>query len=115
MAGILSHPSDLVIERLEALADAICGEEETAYTGPEDRVRHALNRMVDQYQKAAGSLPEVSKTDAGKILKVNSDGEWAKAAAELPAVAAADNGKVLTVVNGAWAAALPSDSTPATT
>lgn len=55
------------------------------------------------------SLPEVSSTDNGDILKVVS-GEWAKAtpSTELPVVSATDNGDVLTVVEGAWAKATPS-------
>lgn len=55
------------------------------------------------------SLPEVSSTDNGDILKVVS-GEWAKAtpSTELPVVSATDNGDVLTVVEGAWAKAAPS-------
>lgn len=48
------------------------------------------------------SLPEVSSTDNGDILKVVS-GEWAKGDPELPAVTATNNGQVLGVSDGAWA------------
>ena len=75
MSSFLSNPSDLVIERLEALADAICGEEEIRYIGSEDRVRHALDRIVKQYQ-STGSLPTVTASDNGKVLMVV-EGEWA--------------------------------------
>lgn len=52
----------------------------------------------------APTLPSVSSTDNGKILKV-SGGKWAKGSPELPAVTADDNGKVLMVVEGVWAVA----------
>lgn len=54
----------------------------------------------------APTLPKVSGSDNGKILKV-SDGKWAKVseAVELPVVSADDNGKVLMVVEGARAVA----------
>lgn len=48
------------------------------------------------------SLPEVSSTDNGDILKVVS-GEWAKGDPELPAVTATNNGQVLGVSEGTWA------------
>lgn len=67
---------------------------------------------VNQIMTAAGapSLPAVTSSDNGKVLKVGS-GEWKAVTDPLPAVTSADNGKVLMVVDGAWAVAeIPSQT-----
>ena len=64
----------------------------------------------------APTLPTVSSTDNGKILKV-SDGEWKKGAetVELPAVSSTNNGKILKVADGKWAIGSETVELPAVT
>lgn len=47
-------PRDNVSNYVERIADAICGEEQEAYTGPSDRYRHALDRIATALE-AGGS------------------------------------------------------------
>ncbi len=104
---------DVLITHIEAIADNLCGEEATPNYGG-DRLRHALGRIADYFDGA--SVPAVTTTDNGKILKV-SGGKWTAAAEtkELPAVTADDNGKVLLVSNGAWGAGAQAVELPAVT
>lgn len=109
---MIENPNDVVVAHLEAIADAICGTEQTTYTGRSDRLRHALERLAEFFDDntiaTGASLPEVKVADAGKILSVGSDGKWGASSAELPSVAVADAGKVLTVNSeGKWEAILP--------
>ena len=100
---------DVLIIHIEAIANALCGEDASAGGG--DRLRHAIGRIADYFSNnPVGSyLPAVAAADNGKVLKVV-NGAWAVAEdsdteAELPAVTADDNGKVLKVVEGSWDAA----------
>lgn len=62
---------------------------------------------VEDLLNAIPALPTVTSSDKGKVLEVNSSGQWAAAtpSKELPTVTSSDEGKVLTVdSNGNWVA-----------
>ena len=66
---------------------------------------------TNQYTPAPSSKYVQGVENAGKVLKVNSSGVVEPAEDSLPTVTSSDNGKVLRVVDGAWvASALPSAS-----
>lgn len=46
-------PRDNVSNYIERIADAVCGAEENAYTGPQDRYRHALDRIATALEEEA--------------------------------------------------------------
>ena len=45
---------DGAIEYIVRIANAICGEEETPYTGPQDKFRRSLERLAEHFEKEAG-------------------------------------------------------------
>ena len=49
----IGSPHDLIIEYTKKIADAVAGEEQTAYTGNDDALRHALYRIGDHFEKNA--------------------------------------------------------------
>lgn len=78
--------TDLIIENIVRIANALDGASEEDGTRTGSRIRDALGRIADYFED-------------------NSAGGGEGGASALPAVTAADNGKVLKVVDGAWAAA----------
>lgn len=50
-----ANTRDSVSNYFVRIADAICGKEETPYTGPQDRYRHALERLALYYEAQAES------------------------------------------------------------
>lgn len=72
-----------------------------------DLLNKAENGIADA---SVAELPSVSGTDEGKVLTVDSSGDWVadNLPAELPSVSDTDEGKVLTVdSSGDWSAAYP--------
>lgn len=103
---------DLLIEHIVAIANALDGKTEAACPSTGDRLRDALGRIADFFDKngleTSKELPAVTSTNNGKILKVV-EGKWALAddsnTIELPTVTVEDAGKVLKVdAEGHWVA-----------
>ena len=58
---------------------------------------------LDRRKQGLPELPEASVSDAGKVVKVGSDGDYELEADEgLPAVTVADNAKMIQVISGTW-------------
>ena len=74
--SFIGRPNDSIIDYVVAIADALAGTESPAYTGNDDRLRHALYRIGDYFGKNApasgASIPEPKDADKGKYLKVDS-------------------------------------------
>lgn len=74
--GYYGITRDVIADSLEAIADALAGTEKTSYTGNQDRVRHALDRIAEYFgdnTPATGtSIPEPKEADKGKYLMVDS-------------------------------------------
>lgn len=66
----------------------------------------AVERIPDAYLPLRRLLPPMLEQDAGKVLKVNTNGEWEaeEVKKELPVVTSDDNGKILEVIDGSWKA-----------
>ena len=94
---------DVLVEHLVAIANALCGEDEST-TQDGDLMRHSLGRIAKYLSDnpSAGMLPAVSSADNGKILKVSSATWGVGEDGGLPAVTSADNGKVLKVSSASW-------------
>lgn len=98
------------LEALKAVYTALGGELTDTYDDIADGAvvgNYATNPdVINAISKVAtpNPLPAVESTDAGKVLTVDSDGEWVADSipSQLPAVTADDNGKVLKVADGAW-------------
>lgn len=88
---------------LQAIYTALGGENAAILTNNADALAAIAALLADGN---FGILPNVSSSDNGKVLTVQS-GSWKKVkpTPELPAVSSDDNNKVLTVVSGEWAAA----------
>ncbi len=73
----IGAPRDSLFEYAKKLADAIAGEEETAYTGSEDLLRHSLGRITEHFEetplpaKMPKMEPSVAETVAGVVSDLN--------------------------------------------
>lgn len=94
----------MLVKALRRLYKKLVGSECDAVTSA-----GVVNKLAEDYVAPTGTLPTVTASDNGKVLKV-ANGAWAVGAeaVELPAVTAADAGKVLTVSSeGVWTAVTP--------
>ena len=77
-----------------------------------------IKRLENEIKSGGSILPTVTTSDEGKVLTVNSSGNWdvEDPVTELPSVTTSDEGKVLTVnSSGEWIAEDPVEELPETT
>jgi len=68
-----ANTRDSISDLVERIANAVCGAEQTAYTGPSDRYRHALDRIASHLE-GSGSTAGASQV-ANQAASTATDAE----------------------------------------